>query len=121
MSLPVRRGRKVIRFEVSGTDLLAATLEEVLRWAYQKYVLKRETPVPAQVPVAQGWCICTWAYSTNECSFTTVGGTGLLDIFLHGVLKRLMGLREIQVPSDPSDPSVPFLTTTSRRVLDAAT
>ena len=41
-------------FEVSGTDLRAASLKEVLRWAYQKYVLKRETPVPAQVPVARG-------------------------------------------------------------------
>ncbi|MGQ9625322.1 MAG: DUF2283 domain-containing protein [Anaerolineae bacterium] len=32
-------------FDVVGTELKGATLKEVLRWAYQKYVLKEEMAV----------------------------------------------------------------------------
>jgi len=38
-------------FDVVGTRLQGLTLKEVLRWAYQRYVLKEEVATP--IPMAQ--------------------------------------------------------------------
>lgn len=38
-----------LRFDVAGTELKGLTLKELLRWAYERYVLKRE---PAQAASA---------------------------------------------------------------------
>lgn len=36
-------------FDVVGTDLKGLTLKNVLRWAYERYVLKREAELAAKV------------------------------------------------------------------------
>jgi hypothetical protein len=36
-----------MRFDVVGTTLEGMTLKKVLRWAYQRYVLKQEMLIPS--------------------------------------------------------------------------
>jgi len=36
-------------FDVVGTDLKGLALKSVLRWAYERYVVKREAELPAKV------------------------------------------------------------------------
>ncbi|MFQ6058982.1 MAG: hypothetical protein ACE5MB_08925 [Anaerolineae bacterium] len=36
-----------MRFDIVGTNVEGVTLKEILRWAYQKYVLKKEPLIPS--------------------------------------------------------------------------